>query len=234
MPFFIGTDRGIQAGRFVAALLLIILPNLSMASNAVNAKAEPCSPAVVLSSEWQARSVSLSSLLDHLSERYQFSLSYPDDMNQQVIIEGETDLNSLLVELTRDMNTVIQYESGEHCDKGKVALLDILAAGEESGPIRVSTSSPEQQAWLDPIVIKDMDAYAFDVLTRARKAGLNRMTPEQRAEFTAAKKRVRKLRKDEIKLAQEKYRLQKKEARKKAKSQQQGQAAEPPPEPPPE
>jgi hypothetical protein len=142
----------------------------------------------------------LAKTLVSLSHEYNFSLSFPKNLDRPIEHIDSMKLSRLIKVLTHDINTVLRYKKLGSCTGQRLVELIVLPAGDgEPELIRV-----EQKPVTEPqkyIYIGNMEQYVTEVLLRKRRPDLAHMTPEQKIEFRMTRKRLKPVLKDEIKQA---------------------------------
>ena len=151
---------------------------------------------------------SLEKTLDMLSVEYGFELSFPRDMDRAVSMNARLPLNRLVEKLTKGTNTLMAYQEVDGCEQPELARVVVYPQG---GPATASlrhipvepppapVPQPkldiqpmfEQQPPAEYIFIGDMERYVKEVIARERKPELNRMTPEQKAEYRHYKSKLK-------------------------------------------
>ena len=164
---------------------------------------ELCNPVV----EPVKTETTIALLLTDLAEKYNFSLSFPKNLDQPVQVDTSMRLDRLIKMLTTGMNTVLRHEKVEGCSSLRLSELTVIPVGEETELINVEQKSKVPP--LEYIYIENMEQYVTEVLMRERKANVKKMTPEQVVEFKSVKKRLKKELKDEIKQGKKKKKKQK-------------------------
>jgi hypothetical protein len=166
----------------------------------------PCNPLVHLAVE----NASLQETLSGLSRDYSFSLVFPATLEQPVSLEAELPLEQLLKALTTGLSTSLVHGEDSDCGGRRLTRLILYPVGEQGEPSPESgmaadavTEAPNRH--VDYIYIEDMEQYVEEVLHRKRRPELQRMTPEQRAEYRDTRRRMKKtlgpeLKSDELRL----------------------------------
>ena len=155
--------------------------------------ADLCNPVV----EPEKRETTTAQLLTKLAKKYNFSLSFPKNLDRPILVDDSMKLNRSVKTLTKGMNTVLRHDKVEGCLDLRLSELTVMPVGEETEFINVEQKSRPQPS--EYIYIDNMEQYVTEVLMRERKAQVREMTPQQAAEFKSVKKRLKKELKDEIK-----------------------------------
>ena len=153
----------------------------------------PCNPVVRLAVE----NASLQEILSGLSRDYGFALVFPVTMERPVSLEAELPLEQLLKALTRGLSTSLVHGEDSDCGGRRLTRLILYPVGERGEPVPESgmaagagTKAPNRH--VDYIYIENMEQYVEEVLHRKRRPELQRMTPEQRAEYRDTRRRMKK------------------------------------------
>lgn len=158
----------------MVCLLTIGLPIRAIAESS-------CNPLVSLTNS----DTQLLSTLTRFADQYSFNLTMPASLDRPIKPKKPMPLDKLIRNLTKDLNTVLKHKKQADCEVPVLSHLIILPVGNEAESTLIIQSSPEQTE--DYIYIDDMTAYVGNVLDGKQVAELNRMTPEQREEFTILK-----------------------------------------------
>jgi hypothetical protein len=174
--------------------LLALLPAmLAPPATGEEAGPSPCNPVVHLAVE----SASLQETLSSLSRDYGFALVFPDSMERPVSLEAELPLEQLLKALTTGLSIALVHGEDRDCGGRRLTRLILYPVGEQGEPAPepgmaavAGTEVPNRH--VDYIYIEDMEQYVEEVLHRKRRPELQRMTPEQRAEYRDTRRRMKK------------------------------------------
>ncbi len=168
----------------IALLSLLLISGINFDVNAQ----EACNPAVQV----VLKQKMLSEALVTLAKKNGFMLSFPKALDRKTSINESMPLDKMIKYLTHDFNTLLTHGVSKNCAGKKLTELIIIPSGEDAELITVQAT---QKPPIEYRVIDDMDAYVNDVMENGRKAGRRLMTPEQKAEFNAAKKKWKKINK---------------------------------------
>jgi hypothetical protein len=139
--------------------------------------ADFCNPDV----DPDASDTTLIQTLSRIAEKYEFILSIPVSLDRPIRFNKTMPLDRLIKRLTADLNTVLMHSDVNNCASPVLVKLIILPNGQESGSVTVSSASDESV--VDYIYIDDMESYVASVMEGNLQPDLERMTPEQRAEY---------------------------------------------------
>ncbi|MDH3342871.1 MAG: hypothetical protein OEM07_04020 [Gammaproteobacteria bacterium] len=176
---------------FFSCLLLFfgVFFNAILMANPTN----DCDPVVKLEQPVTGLQKSLSAL----AKQYRFELNFPVNADQSVdSVEGMR-LSQAIKYLTADVNTVLQYEKIEGCEKARLISMEVLPIGEEGEYVHVA-SQPEVESLpqdpvqpeADPVYIDDMAQYVEDVLLNKRERDRS-LSPQQQQEFSQLRRQVK-------------------------------------------
>lgn len=150
----------------------------------------------------------VSQTLSSLAEKYNFSLTFPKDIDRQADVGEMMRLSQLVKFLTWDMNTVLRHEKVDGCVSPILTELIVLSVGEDTEYVIVEKKPVliPQQVMLpakkpgpaELFDIDDMEQYVTQVLMRERKSNVKNMTAEQKKEFKEMKQLLRVELRDEI------------------------------------
>jgi hypothetical protein len=181
--------------------LLALLPAM-LAPPAAGDEAgpSPCNPVVRLAVE----NASLQETLSGLSRDYGFSLVFPASVERPVSLEAELPLEQLLKTLTTGLSTSLVHGEDSSCGGRRLTRLILYPVGEQGEPapdsgMAADTRTEEPDRDTDYIYIEDMEQYVEEVFLGKRRPELQRMTPEQRAEYRDTRRRVKKTIKPKLK-----------------------------------
>ena len=174
--------------------LLALLPAmLAVPAASGETGPSPCNPLVRLAVE----NASLQETLSGLSRDYGFSLVFPASVERPVSLEAELPLEQLLKTLTTGLSTSLVHREDSDCGGRRLTRLVLYPIGEQGEPSPESgmaadagTEVPNRH--VEYIYIEDMEQYVEEVLHRKRRPELQRMTPEQRAEYRDTRRRMKK------------------------------------------
>jgi hypothetical protein len=139
--------------------------------------ADFCNPDV----DPDASDTTLIQILSRIAEKYEFILSVPVSLDRPVRFNKSMPLDRLIKRLTADMNTVLMHGDVIGCAAPVLMELIILPNGQESDSVTINPSSNEPT--VEYVYIDDMDSYVTGVIEGKLQPELERMTPEQRAEY---------------------------------------------------
>jgi hypothetical protein len=177
---------------FIVWLSLLALPPPLPASGDQTAPSS-CNPVVRLAVE----QASLQRTLTDLSTDYGFSLVFPAGMEQPVSLQAELPLEQLLKTLTTGLSTSFIHGADAGCGGSRLTRLVVYPFGEQGQPAPGSgaaTAGKIEEPERDPdyIYVEDMELYVEEVLLRKRRPELQRLTPEQRADYRDTRRRMKK------------------------------------------
>ena len=75
--------------------------------------------------------------LTGLAEKYNFSLSFPKNLDQPIQVNDSMELDRLIKILTAGMNTVLVHEKVEGCTSLRLSELTVIPVGDETEFIKV-------------------------------------------------------------------------------------------------
>ena len=182
-------------------LLLALLTAMLASPAAVGETGpSPCNPVVRLAVE----STSLQETLSGLSRDYGFSLVFPASVERTVSLETELPLEQLLRALTTGLSTSLIHGEDSVCGGRRLTRLILYPVGEQGEPAQgyrtaADTRAKEPDRDTDYIYIEDMEQYVEEVFLGKRRPELQRMTPEQRAEYRDTRRLVKKTIKPKLK-----------------------------------
>ena len=171
-------------------LLALLAVMLAPPAAGDEAGPSPCNPVVHLAVE----NASLQETLSGLSRDYSFSLVFPATLEQPVSLEAELPLEQLLKALTTGMSTSLVHNEDSDCGGRRLTRLVLYPVGEQGEPAPDSGMAADTEAEeMGYIYIEDMELHVEEVLLGKRRPELQRMTPEQRAEYRDTRRRVKKI-----------------------------------------